>query len=189
MVLYHPPALRNHSIKWSTRLRFTCTQASTAFPFTETNVMNTVLFAASAVAGFQVFTSARIKYIELWAMPAVGGVPQTVTVSYSGVGVGDNFISSDTSMGIEPAHIKAKPRKLSLAALFFGDSANVLFALSTPANTVIDVGIEFVYQWTTATAATNALVGATPGAIYLRGLDGLAAAATIFPSVGGYVNI
>lgn len=189
MVLYHPPPLRDHSIKWSTRLRFNTIAAIVANPITENNIMNTVIFAATAVAGFQVFTAARIKFVELWSLPAAGVAPQTVTVSFSGVGVGDNFISSDTSMGIEPAHVKCKPRKLSAAALFFGSSANVLLALSTPAGTIIDIGIEFVYQWTTAAAATNPLVGATPGAIYLRGLDGAAAAATNYPSIGGYVNI
>lgn len=189
MILYHPPALKNRNVKWSTRLRFLQTAASLQVNFSETQVMNTVIVAATAITGYQLFSSARIKFIEMWAMSAVGGVPQTVTCTFNGLGIGDAFTSTDTSIGIEPAHVKVKPRKLSLAAMFFSSSGNILFTLGGPANTIIDVGIEFVYDWTSSNAATGALVGATPGATYLRGLDGLPTSMTGYPSQGGVVNI
>jgi len=190
MVLYHPPELKNHQVRWSQRLRFLC---NTAIPngvaITQANLMNTILFANTAILGSLAFTACRLKFVEIWAMPAVGGVPQTVTVTFNGAGVGDDITHTDTSMGIEPAHVRAKPRQRSTVALFFGPSATTMFSLVLPANAIVDVGLEFINEWNIGTAATNALVGATAGALYLRGLDGVAIAGTTFPPQGGLIAI
>jgi hypothetical protein len=61
-------------------------------------------------------------------------------------------------------------------------NAGVAFALSVPLNTVIDVELEMTVDDNAAgTAVAVVPAGATVGANYIRGLDGLAAAATVYP--------
>lgn len=188
IVTSHPPQLRNHNIKWTTRLRFML-NANTPFQgITDTQILNTVIIAGTAVLGYQMFNAARVKFIELWALPAVGGTPQTITCTFDGTG-GDSLVFTDTSMGIEPCHVRAKPRRDSLAALWFNTSSTQLFTVGGPANMILDLGIEFVNIFALPTAATNALIAAGPGSTYLRGLDGLAIASTSWIPQGGFTNI
>jgi len=83
-------------------------------------------------------------------------------------------------MGIEPAHIRARPAAKSGVALFQFSGANAAFALTCPSGTVIDVELTYRGRPGIFTATQNAPVGATAGAWYYRGLDGLAAGATVF---------
>jgi hypothetical protein len=107
-----------------------------------------------------------------------------VTIQFNAINagiIGDQVIHTDTSMGVQPAHVKAKPQARSLSSDFQLSTAASAFRLDCPTGTVVDVALTFKGVFVTATAAQNALVAANPGGIYLRGLDGLATAATILP--------
>jgi len=143
------------------------------------NLLDLLLVANSAVVGSDLFQAVRVKAVECWATPILGQVA-TVEVVYDGntAGmIGDQRIHTDSSMGIEPAHIIARPAPRSLAAMFQESSANPAFFIDVPAGAVVDVLLSFKQPMLgNAVAAQNALVGATIGAVYARGLDGLAVA-------------
>jgi hypothetical protein len=82
-------------------------------------------------------------------------------------------------MGVQPAHVLARPNARSLSSDYQLSSAASAFRLSCPSGSVVDVSLSFKGVFVTAIAAQNALVAANPGGIYLRGLDGVATAATI----------
>jgi len=161
------------------RVRF-ITNAAVSQSITFQNLLDTFLVAASATAGYQVFQTVKIREVEVWAVPVVGN-PAAVSVEFSGVSagiIGDQLIHSDTSMGLQPAHVRARPSRRSLASEYqLSTSANA-FLLTCPAGSVVDVALTFRGTWIVASAVQNALVAATTGAFYLRGLDGLAVAST-----------
>jgi hypothetical protein len=185
MAISHPPQLTATNLKFATTLRFYATTGGyTSFSYQ--NLLDAYLVAATATTGFQLFQAVKVKYVELWAMPTSAGVPTTVSVEYAGTiagSIGDQIYHDDTSMGVQPAHVKASPSKLSLASMYQISGTTAFATLKTAANTVIDVHVVYRGQFDNTTAVANALVGATAGAVYLRGLDGVAAATTVYPSV------
>jgi len=146
-----------------------------------------MLVATSATTGFDIFDTVKVKMVEMWASPPQSNAPLTVSVDFAG-GVtgaaGDGAIFQDTSMGIEPAHVRAVPTKRCAAAMYQGSSAFVAFTLpACPINAVIDVLVTYKNAAVAPVAAAQALVGAAAGQFYYRGLDGLAVASTKFPTV------
>jgi hypothetical protein len=187
----HPPPIPSYGISRDVRLRFQST-GSFAGSITFQNLLDTVLVASSASTGIDLFQQVRINSVEVWAIAAIGtGV--TVQVGYLGqtAGVaGDMKLHTDTSMGVQPAHLRAHPDRLSQAAQFQPSVAAVAFFLDIPSNSVIDVSLSFRNPITgEATAAQNVLVAATPGAIYYRGLDGKTTALTGLPVEGAFAVI
>jgi hypothetical protein len=149
------------------------------------NLLDTLNFAASAATAYDVFQTVKIRFVEMWATPVIGNAT-TVQCEFIGnaAGIqGDEVIHTDTSMGIEPAHIRARPAPRSGVALFQNAAASTAFALTCPTGTVVDVGLTFRARPGVATATQNVPAAATTGAWYFRGLDGLAAAATVFVPV------
>lgn len=159
-------------------LRFRAT-AAFILGITFQNLLDTLLVATTAVAGTDLFQTVRVRRVRLWGMPAIGAA-STCSVEFSGVVagiVGDQAIHTDTSMGVQPAHVDARPNLRSLASDFQVSSAAVAFTISGPAGSVVDVDLSFRSQYGVVNSAVqNALVGATAGIQYLRGLDGLATA-------------
>jgi hypothetical protein len=151
------------------------------------NLLDTILLAASATAGFDLFDAVRVNSVETWAISVVGTSVTLITI-FGGEVVGaqgDQKTHTDTSMGVQPAHVKARPDPLTQAGQFQSSTANAAFALDIPANTVIDVSMTLRQPVLgQAVAAQNVLVGATAGVLYYRGLDGKAAATTVLPVVG-----
>jgi len=182
----HPPQINGYEITHNKRLRFTATAASsTAITFAD--LLDTVLIATTAVQGFDLFDLVRIEYVEVWGILAQGA-PSSVSVVFT-TATGDRSIHTDTSLGVKPAYVRARPSDKSLASFWQVFAAGAAFQLQCPAGSIIDVSLSFRTAETFAPqAAQNALVGATAGDIYYRGLDGLAIAGTNFPPILG-VNV
>jgi len=179
MQISHPPPIRGFQIVHSTRLRFVSNAAFDGF-ITWKNLMDLIGFSSSAVAGWQVFQIVRLRCVEVWAVPVASNAT-TVSVTFDGQALGqagDERTFTDTSMGIQPAHIRAKPSPKSQTGQFQAGSANAAFLLQCPSGSVVDVCLTYRGQFGSATSETNATVGATTGAMFLRGLDGVAIAAT-----------
>jgi hypothetical protein len=178
----HPRQINGVELRHSITLRY-LTNAVTSIGITYQNLLDTILVATTAVAGTDLFQAVRVKAVEIWAAP-VQGTLQSGYVEFSGTVagfVGDHAYHTDTSLGIQPLHIQCKPSKGAAASQWQISSNNVAFILRTPASCVVDVKVEFRSQFINAnTACQNALVGATAGIQYLRGLDGLASATTQF---------
>jgi len=177
----HPPQIHGYQIVHSTRLRFT-TGASVDTFITFQNLLDTLLMAATGVLGYDLFRLVKIRKVEIWALPVIGNAA-SVTLQYNGViagAVGDQQLHTDTSMGIEPAYVSAKPNARCLAAEFQPSSNAPAFSLTCPSGSVVDVSLTFRGAYVSPTAAQNALVAASVGSVYLRGLDGLAKATSSF---------
>lgn len=182
----HPPPRQNISLSQRRLHRFLCTTAYSN-NITFQNLLDGILIAATATQGYHLFQAVRLVYVEMWKMPlsAVTSATEasTIIVEFDGTTggwAGDQKIHEDTSMGISPAHLKAVPSNTSLAGKFAPSSSAVAFRLDVPAGTVIDVMLDYVGQYNAGVTVANALVGATAGGIYLRGLDGQPIASTVF---------
>jgi len=187
-MISHPPQIPNLTVTHGVRMRFIA-NAAFAANVTFQNLLDIFLVATSATAGFDLFHSVKIRSVECWAVASSGNA-ETVLLIYDGAAVGilgDFKEHSDTSMGIQPAHIKCKPSPKCLASEYQLSSANSAFFLSCPSGTVIDVEFTFQQYLSSAVAAQNALVGATTGASYVRGLDGVATATTKLQAVASTV--
>jgi hypothetical protein len=185
----HPPQINGYEIVHNQRLRFV-TNASVALGITFQNLLDTLLLAASATAVYDIFETVRLNSVEVWAVPILGQA-SSVEVVFSGQtagALGDQQIHTDTSMGIEPAHVKARPSRKSLASNFQLSAAGTAFTLLAPAGAVVDVSCTFRSSSFTGFVqlAQNVAVAATIGSLNTRGLDGKAIATTAFlPAVGG----
>jgi len=184
----HPPPIRPQ-ITHRQRMRFTATTAQTTASnsITFRNLLDTINFASSAIAAYALFDQVRVNFVEIWAAPVQGNAPAQVALEYSGQTTGqagDGRVYSDTSMGIEPAHIKAAPARLSAAAFWQATSANAAFQITCPVASVIDVDLSYrTVQSDNPALVQNVPAGATTGQLYYRGLDGLAIAGTQLPPV------
>lgn len=188
----HPPQLIGYEVQYSRTLRFI---AAAAFnnSINYQNLLDLILFTTSAIAPYDLFKTVRVKCVECWALPAIASAT-SVTVIFDGQTAGsqgDRRVHTDTSMGIEPAHVKARPDPKSLASNFQLFGTAVAFYLDIPAGCVIDVSLDFKGDaiGSAAVAAQNASVGATVGVIAYRGLDGVAVAGTNFTVPGGIYQI
>jgi len=181
-LISHPPQVGGLELRHATTLRFV-SNAAVNHAITFQNLLDTMIVAATATTAFDVFQTVRVRRVRMWSMPAIGGA-SSVSVEFSGVTagvVGDQAIHTDTSMGVQPAHVDARPNARALCADYQLSSTAVAFTLRAPAaGTVIDVELSFRGQFAAAVATQNPAAGATAGAFYLRGLDGLATATSVF---------
>jgi len=182
----HPPQVNGYNITHSVRLRFTVIAAA-ATNISYANILDSILVATTAVVGFDLFDIVRIRSLEIWGQAALG-TPSTITVIYITT-TGDRSIHTDTSLGVKPAYVKAVPSSESLASFWNASAAGGVFSILCPAGSIVDCSFDFRTTNAVAQAAANALVGATAGELYYRGLDGLATATTNFPPIAGVATI
>ncbi len=185
----HPPVIRNAQLTYNVRRRF-ISNASFASGISSANLLDGICVATTTTVGKQLFQAVRVKSVEAWCT-TVGGVigPITVSVEFSQpngaanyLATGDQLLHTDTSLGLEPAHVKCRPSSKSLASFFQASNSDVLFTITCPASTVVDLELEYVGSAGTAPVALgSALVAATAGCYYFRGMDGAATAATVWP--------
>jgi hypothetical protein len=191
-VISHPPMISAYNFSHSARLRFTnpaTTLLSQAVTYAD--LLDCFLVAASATTVFDVFSTVKIRAVEVWAAPTLG-TAATATVIFNGAvegAVGDQVTHTDTSMGIEPAHVLARPNAKSQAAQFQAASNAEAFFLQIPIGSVVDVELSLKQAFVNPVAAQNASVGATAGTFYLRGLDGLSAGTTKLPVAVSFAAI
>lgn len=176
------------------RLGFQYTGQNSPSSITFNSLANSIIIATSATAGVCLYDAVRIKSVEITATPAQGTYG-TVRVSWPGVTVGTtgstNYRSS-TSDGILPAYVKMSPPRGSQAGQWQpAASGAVAFTLSsllqgtTALICTVYVDVEFAMNEDVGSlAAGNALLAATAGQVYYRGLDGLAIATTQFYPLG-----
>lgn len=190
-VLSHPPSI-NPQIVHRQRMRFTCTTAAVNKVITVYNLLDTIFVATAAAVGYELFDQVKINHVEVWSTPALGAAPSTVAVQFgSGAAavVGDARVYSDTSMGIEPGHVRCAPSPHAQVSQWQVLSNNLAFYLTCPVSSVIDVDLSFrVVQAQTPNNVQNVPVLAVVGEIYYRGLDGLALAGTTLPAVAPLSN-
>jgi len=174
----HPPQIQEYAVRHGTRLRFVAGSALEQ-QITYQNLLDTMLMATTTTQLADVFTSVKVRKVEVWAAPLLGSAVSVSVAFDSAVAgnLGDQRLHTDTSMGIQPAHVSARPSPKAQAAQFQPSSVSNAFFLTCPSGSVIDVELTFVQSSVTgAMIAQNVGVALTVGAPYWRGLDGLAAA-------------
>jgi hypothetical protein len=185
-VISHPPSIGNLSIRHGTRMRFITNAAVASASITFQNLLDVFLVGTAATAVSDVFYAVKIRAVEMWAESAIGAAT-TVSVEYAGAGngfVGDFKVHTDTSLGVQPAHIRAKPSPKSLASNYQVSSSQQALSLTAPSGAVIDVELSYIHIWGGGgVAAQNAAAAVNAGAFYARGLDGLAIATTKYVPV------
>ncbi len=171
-------------------MRFVTNAALAQKNITYQNLLDTWLMMTSATTAYDLYQAVRIRAVELWACSLANQVT-TVELTWVGNASGayaTEKTATDTSVSLEPAHVRTTPGPLSPQGLWQQSANEVAFQLTCPANTVIDVEATFRSRFTAQTAAQNAAVGGVTGTLVNRGLDGIAAATTQIPPVSdGYV--
>lgn len=186
----HPPSLNNYEIGHSQTLRF-ITNAAISSAFTFQNLLDTLLIATSATAVYDLFHVVKLRGIKVWSIVAQG-TTETVEVVFSGSTAGsqgNERIITDTSLGIEPAFVSARPDVRTLSGSWQLSSTAIAFSLVCGANSIVDVDLSYRNIPGSAVLAQNVGVAANIGAQYYRGLDGLAIAASKFNVPTGIATI
>ncbi len=177
MQFTHPPPI-NPQIKHHQRMRYVVL-ASNSLDVTFANVLDGIIVATTTTNAVQLFDQVRIHGVEVWAV-GTGTAPTTVQCTFSGnvLGASGNArVYSDTSVSIQPAHILARPDPLSQTAQWQPYNTNTAFRLNVPAGAIVDVIVSYRND-DSAPTGTAAVVAATAGEVYYRGLDSLAIATT-----------
>jgi hypothetical protein len=184
----NPPPI-NPQIKHQQRMRYVVRPTAGAAGLanqqvTYAQILDGIIVATSAVTASKLFDQVKIKAVEIWAagltpQSGVVNTPATVSLTFNGDTVGSSGsarVFSDTSVSIQPAHIRCTPEK-SQASQWQADGAGNAFIFSAPNGAIIDVEVQFRND-DSAPTASAAVVGATTGEIYYRGLDSVAIATT-----------
>jgi hypothetical protein len=180
----HPPQINGYEITHKKRLRFTCIAGVTRAAISFADLLDLIVLSTTAIQGYDLFDVVKVLKAEVWGQAALG-TPNTITVVYTSA-TGDRSVHTDTSLGVKPAYVKAVPSQKSLASFWQVSAAGPCLSLTVAAGSVIDLNLSFkTAEFTAPQGTQNALVGATVGDIYYRGMDALNSAATNFPPVLG----
>jgi hypothetical protein len=180
-MITHPPSIDNFLLTHKTRLRF-YNSANFNAAITFADLLDLIVMVTSATSASDVFHQVKVRAVEVWSLPSQGTATScSVQFNNNVIGqVGDTAFHTDTSMGIEPAHVLARPNKGSLSGMFQSSSVNTAFTLQAPAGSVTDVLLTFRQQNATTQVAGSAVVAGTIGQIAWRSLDGNATASAAF---------
>lgn len=175
------------SVVVTRKVRYQVTTGA-ALPVTGDNLLDGLCVGRTATTVAQMASAFRLKYIEIWAGPSALAslAPVTVGIEWTGEAAGQWGPSTkvnDTSIGsTRVAHVRASPPKGSQLSQFQGPSTAPLFTVDCSAGAIIDIVMELIlHDDGVASLCSSAAIGATPGAIYQRGLDALGSATTNFP--------
>lgn len=188
--LMHPPQI-SMTFHGTKKLRFTTGNVGAQGTFTSANIGNCIVVASSAVAAYLIMETIKIKSIEVWTMSQTLNMPATCSVQFFGGTTNPGSSSrvyTDTSLGSTlPAHVRASPAPGSAAYLWQTTSSSTnLFEVNTYGYSIIDIDFEYnLSSESYSQAAGAALVGATAGVLYGRGLDSLGVGTTTFPMIVG----
>jgi len=176
-VLPKPFQITDYSIRHNSQMRFICGSNFNG-EISYQNLLDCFLFAATAIAPYQVFTGVKVRSVEVWVQPSpVSVTPNIASVTFNGAAnqiAGDQRLHTAVSIGQQAGYIRAIPSRGSNAAAFQISNANGCFQIICQTGTIIGVNCTYVQDLNgLAVAAQAASVGATVGALYTRGLDGL----------------
>jgi len=182
-----PPVPGSFSFRHSFQFRVQTSQ--TALNVTVGNLLDMLLVATSATAGVSLLESIKLDRIKIWSPSTSAFVPNTVQLTWGSIGSvsdGRNNTIVDTSMSTKSAHVSARPPREEQPSFWHNDSTRnlVMFILGCNANSIVQIDFRATVQPNSQVSVTNALVGATAGQVYYRGLDGLAAASSAFITLG-----
>lgn len=144
---------------------------------TRKNLLNLVVMATAANQSNRIIEAIRLRSVEVWTSPpALGTAPASCSVEWVGSNA-PSTLSSDTSMGVLPAHVKTKPPPRSSDqwwSMSGADETDPLFTIIAPAESIADVAVTLRFVDNEAATAGGVPAGATVGQVYYDYLDGIA---------------
>lgn len=162
-------------LKLTHKFRFVSGSNSGAFLITRGNLLNMLLRATAATTSVRELQAVRLKSIEMWTNPPVlGGAPVSLFLEWNGFNSPSTYVT-DQSMGVRPAHLIGTPPPESSNrwwSVSGNSESDVLFTITVPINSVIDVSAEVVMQEQESPVSGDAPTGATLGRLYGDYLDG-----------------
>ncbi len=183
--LIHPPQFTS-TIRVDKVMRF---QASIAFnsEVYDTDLGNLIAVATGTTALARLAAAVKVRKIEMWGPMSSSLQPVTVECEWESIGtssIGDSATVSDTSMGsTQPAHLVAKPPKMSNASFWQQPQGNrQIVRLSGPVGTIVDLHYSYTIIENDAMGGNVfSITGpATVGQVYALALDN-ASAITLKP--------
>jgi len=148
-------------------------------------LLSQIVVATSATATTRILGAVRIREIEMWApggLGTAGGGTSQIQVALEWFGITNSYQNSekvsDVSMGIDNAHLLARPPRGSTPDFWINqggmsDTTNTLFSLNGPLGTVVDLVMDIVLVDDEAASAGPTLAGGmTTGTVYYNYLDG-----------------
>lgn len=170
------------------RLRYTNTQSGqNTYQILARNLLDLIFVATSSSAGYCLYDRFRIRSVDVYYGGTSPVAAYAAVKFFGAVGgiVGDLKIHSATSMGVTPLRIHAVPEKSSTLAAWQSYSGSPIVELELPLSAVVDIVIDYRVDDLASPQAVNyAVVGATTGQIYYRGLDGVAGPASYLGPFG-----
>jgi hypothetical protein len=164
------------TVSYRHKFRFTNGANNGAFAITRANMLNLYLTTPTAITSARIIQAIRLVSVEVWTNPvALGAPPSNCSIEWTGENSPSTIVES-TGMGVRPAHVFSNPppsssnRWWSITGM---SESDVLFLLSLPANSVIDVVADVRQIENEGPTAGDVPAGATVGAIYGDYLDGL----------------
>lgn len=169
------------------------------YTFTWKNLLDTWVFATTTAVGYDLFDLVRIVKVDARIFSQAGfggnpGVTASIELAFPGSNTpgvyGDGAQYEGASAGTtEPAFVSGAPAKLSQAAQFHTSTTDVAFTLDYKgdgaATGIVEVTLEFKNsaELPPQQAASGLVPAGVVGQLYFRGLDGLGAAATLWPTL------
>jgi len=153
------------------------------------DLLDTWLLATSTTALYRIASAVRIHQVQIWVSVTSSAFETNCYLQDNGTGNGlagpsRTFVAS--SIGTDrPGHLVWSPSLGdSTQAIWQNNNTVTLFTVTIPQASIVDLTLSYsVQDGEGAVLAQNVGAAATTGAIYFRGFDGQAAAASIFTPV------
>jgi hypothetical protein len=164
--------------------RFSATAAITTQNYTTLDLSYLFIQAATITTAYPVMGSYHLKMIEIWGTSAAIGTTSTVDIEWNSTATQTaNTSVSDTVLSpFQNAHVRSPPPANSNAS-FWQDTgsagASILFSITCPANSVVDITVDFTINWQEPAGTQRVVAGATPGTVYVPNLGGTTLAAVL----------
>jgi len=175
----HPPPFQS-TIQFTKIYRFVASAALANEVVAISDLMDLVIVATSATTAVNLASAIKLAKVDIWGPMAQDLKPVTCSIEFPAVGTpglgGPQRIWSDTSMGSSTAaYVSKRPPDRSPQAFWQGTYSNDVFIiLNGPIGSVVDISMTSVVQnGESPQSPTAAVVGATPGQVYVRALDSL----------------
>jgi hypothetical protein len=176
----HPPQFRS-TIQVSRRVRYTASSAGSSLSLTRADLLNHLVVNTSANANARVVSGFKLNRFEIWGAGSSSFGLGTSSVEWTST-YGPSKVVSDTSMTIEPSHVVTTPPPQSLASFWSltgSSESDVIAILNFPANSVLDMNYEVIFQNLETPVSVSTVAAGTVGNLYMLPLFGIVSNALV----------
>jgi hypothetical protein len=180
------PSQFKSNVQISHRFRYLSTTNGGSFNVIRSTLYNLLFMnTSSSTTNYSIVAASRLKRIEVFS-PAVasGSVSGPVSVEWlSNLGPSSEVSDSSTSSSA-PAHVVTVPPPNSLASFWSLTGINgseILFNISVPSNSIIDIWVDMVLMDGESSASVTTTNSGTAGQLYAIPLDGTGSSRILLP--------